>query len=187
MQKKMFNSKYGLEQAVLERLKTMTRRIVSDEILNKYQDYLKWKGGHKVPEREFYLCESPIKVNDVIAIAQPYKDVPPYKGHPEYSNHRDLSAGWENKMFVKAHLMKHYIMITDIKVERLQDCSEDDCLKEGIDKTSDACRPYYIPNTGRPTFANPREAFAALIDKVSGKGTWNSNPWCFCYEFKLID
>ena len=29
-------------------------------------------------------------------------------------------------------------------------------------------------------------AFATLIDKVSGKGTWESNPWCFCYEFKLV-
>lgn len=31
------------------------------------------------------------------------------------------------------------------------------------------------------------KAFAALIDKVSGKGTWDSNPWVFVYEFKLID
>lgn len=36
-------------------------------------------------------------------------------------------------------------------------------------------------------FDTPREAFAALIDKVSGKGTWESNPYVFVYEFKLID
>lgn len=30
------------------------------------------------------------------------------------------------------------------------------------------------------------EAFAALIDKISGKGTWDSNPWVFVYEFELI-
>lgn len=192
MKKIMFNSKFGLEQAVLEGRKTMTRRSVSDKILNKYQDYLNWwntqNGGFKVPEREFYLCESPIKVNDVIAIAQAYKDVQPYKGKPRlWFVDRYLSAGWDNKMFVKADLMPHHIKITGITVERLQDISEEDCLKEGICKTSDACRPYYIPNTGRPTFANPREAFAALIDKVSGKGTWERNPYCFCYTFKLID
>ena len=126
MKKIMFNSKFGLEQAVLEGRKTMTRRSVSDKILNKYQDYLNWwntqNGGFKVPEREFYLCESPIKVNDVIAIAQAYKDVQPYKGKPRlWFVDRYLSAGWDNKMFVKADLMPHHIKITGITVERLQD------------------------------------------------------------------
>ena len=35
-------------------------------------------------------------------------------------------------------------------------------------------------------FATPREAYAELIDKVSGKGTWNKNPYVWVYEFKLI-
>lgn len=202
MQKIMFNSKFGLEQAVLEGRKTMTRRSVSDKILKKYQDYLNWwntqNGGFKVPEDEFYLCESPYKVNDVIAIAQAYKDVN-CGGYPVDSRYdsfrtaysvggvREYDKGWNNKMFVYADLMPHHIKITNIRVERLQDISDADCMKEGICKNFDACRPYYIPNTGRPTFANSREAFAALIDKVSGKGTWDSNPWVFVYEFKLID
>lgn len=193
MQKIMFNSKLGLEQAVLEGRKTMTRRSVSDKILNKYQDYLNWwntqNGGFKVPEDEFYRCESPFKVNDVIAIAQAYKDVPPYKGHPECSNHRDLSAGWGNKMFVKAELMPHHIKITGIKVERLQDISGDDCMKEGITEFVIGNYTYDRHSKlsfNKVLFGSPREAFAALIDKVSGKGTWQSNPWCFCYTFKLI-
>lgn len=32
-----------------------------------------------------------------------------------------------------------------------------------------------------------KETFAHLIDRVSGKGTWESNPWVFAYEFELID
>ena len=32
-----------------------------------------------------------------------------------------------------------------------------------------------------------REAFALLIDKVSGKGTWESNPWVVAYSFELVD
>ena len=34
---------------------------------------------------------------------------------------------------------------------------------------------------------SPREAFSALIDKVSGKGMFASNPYVFAYEFELID
>lgn len=42
--------------------------------------------------------------------------------------------------------------------------------------------------TGRKAFTSipPREAFASLIDKVSGKGTWDSNPWVFVSEFELV-
>jgi hypothetical protein len=37
----------------------------------------------------------------------------------------------------------------------------------------------------RDNYLTPRQAFAALIDKVSGKGTWESNPYVFVYEFEL--
>lgn len=35
-------------------------------------------------------------------------------------------------------------------------------------------------------FDTPRKAFAALIDKVSGRGTWDRNPWVVVYEFELV-
>ena len=44
--------------------------------------------------------------------------------------------GWNNKMFVRADLMPHRIKITGIKLERLQDISEEDIYKEGFEKQS---------------------------------------------------
>ncbi len=35
-------------------------------------------------------------------------------------------------------------------------------------------------------FNSPCEAFAALIDKVSGKGTWDRNPFVVVYEFEIV-
>ena len=32
----------------------------------------------------------------------------------------------------------------------------------------------------------PHEAYAALIDKISGKGTWERNPYVFVYDFELV-
>ena len=76
-------------------------------------------------------------------------------------------------------------------MEKLQDISEEDCLKEGILRYGD---PF---NEGRAEdfsfmnskvhYGTAREAFAALIDKVSGKGTWKANPWVFAYSFELVD
>ena len=103
-------------------------------------------------------------------------------------------SGFFNKMFVKADLMPHHIRITEVKVERLQDISEADCLKEGIIKyTKDGTVFKYDLSDRFEMFSwqdmkrSPREAFSALIDKVSGKGMFASNPYVFAYEFELID
>lgn len=152
-----------------------------------------------------YYCDtitSPYKVGEVVAIAQSYMDVDLFhrKGkNAAYLEYLDsilpelkLYPGWGNKMFVKADLMPHHIRITGIKIERLQDISDKDCLKEGIYKgrcgSADThfMDAYYYKGDIQP-YCTPREAFAALIDKVSGKGAWESNPYVFVYEFELVD
>ncbi len=46
---------------------------------------------------------------------------------------------------------------------------------------------YYIKeDTKANRYTTAREAYAALIDKVSGKETWESNPWVWVYEFELV-
>ena len=121
----MFNDKYYLTQAVLNGVKTMTRRLMKDGIpLGNWE------------ETENHL---PYKVGEVIAIAQPYKDI--IQCLPMYSDailgvdgipRKEFKAGWTNKMFIKASLMPHHIKITDVKVERLQEISDEDCIKEGV-------------------------------------------------------
>lgn len=146
------------------------------------------------------------KVGEVVAIAQNYRDVE-QEGYPVDSRYDAFrtanwgdgedgvlksSAGWSNKLFVRADLMPRHIRITNIKIERLQDISDKDCLKEGIyeDSGDDKFPPsifYEFEGNKDDGFDTPREAFAALIDKVSGKGTWLKNPYVFCYSFELID
>ncbi len=148
----------------------------------------------------------PYKVGEVVAIAQSYRDVAQY-GYPVDSRYDafrsanwgdgedgvlESSAGWNNKLFVKSELMPHHIRITDVKVERLQDISDADCLREGVLSSDKYAMPYGIPDSKAPNgvffyYSSPREAFADLIDKVSGKGVWQSNPWVFVYTFELID
>lgn len=103
-----------------------------------------------------------------------------------------LLHGWKNKMFVRADLMPHRIRITNVLLERLQDVSDEDCYKEGIYKKT-LCPPgdidyfyHSAPTSKWEVYPSPRDAFAGLIDKVSGEGTWASNPFVFVYEFELV-
>ena len=152
-----------------------------------------------------YYCDtitSPYKVGEVVSIAQSYMDVDLFhrKGkNAAYLDYLDSMLpdmeklpGWYNKVFTKANLMPHHIRITGIKIERLQNISDEDCLKEGIYKgqcgSADThfMDAFYYKGDIQP-YCTPRDAFATLIDKVSGKGTWSSNPFVFVYEFELVD
>jgi hypothetical protein len=99
----------------------------------------------------------------------------------------DGMPGWSNKMFVRADLMPHRIRITNIKVERLQDISDVDSIKEGIYDANDFMNPGAYTYFGSTNiYKTPHEAFASLIDRISGKGTWERNLWVYAYEFELI-
>jgi hypothetical protein len=190
----MFNDKYGLTQAVLEGRKTMTRRIIGEMIGRKYK---------KLPQvlkdcndgGSFYVFKDaddfePIilypkyEVGKVVAVAQSYKDVIYTGGLPHLLV---AEPGWTNKMFVRADLMPNQIRITNVRVERLQDISDEDCIREGIVKALGLYGCEGLCERGDQLYFNtPRDAFAALIDKISGKDTWDSNPWVFVYEFELL-
>lgn len=117
----------------------------------------------------------------------------------------------DNKMFVRSDLMPHVIEITDIKAERLQDISDEDCRKEGIIPVTWRQYPepfsdHYVDHDlwtlekYRKQFedawsdddpeawaaTSPKTAFAVLIRKLQGKKAWERNEWQFVYTFKLI-
>lgn len=188
MQKIMFNDRYGLTNAVIEGRKTMTRRLIPDEFFGLTWDT---RGNTLVYENEYgdfidvrHSKYTRYKLGEVVAVSQCYNDV--------VQEFTDLAfvPGSTNKMFVRADLMPHQIRITGIRCERLQDISDEDCVKEGVRVGSQALEyPYYFKDTKQfliCDYKSPRRAFAALIDKVSGRGTWDRNPWVVVYEFELV-
>lgn len=178
MKKIMFSDAFCLTLAVLNGSKTMTRRVLRDNVpLGNWEETAK---------------HLPYKVGEVVAIAQSYKEVYPNADFEMVGNgFMTESAGWNNKMFVRADLLPHHIRITDIEIERLQDISDDDIIREGVWQFYDNKDLFYVSkNIGyAPDVAFPtaREAFWFLIDKVSGKGTWESNPLVVAYSFELVD
>lgn len=186
MKKIMFNDRFGLTQAVLDGRKTMTRRIVNKKQI-KHALFVQ-KEYNISFEEAVSKYTAPYLVWEEIAIAQSYKDCgyTELTGIVEKGNTYFMGfvKGWNNKMFVKAELMPHHIRINNIRVERLQDISEKDCLQEGIRKDYDGA--FFVDNP-EFCFSTGRRAFSYLINKVSGKGTWERNPWVYVYEFKLVD
>ena len=204
MKKIMFNDRYGLTQAVIEGRKTVTRRIVSDKLWDRWTDYDDFCNsvscGPSTPvvrqyynEFEFFKDNLPYRIGEIVAVAQCYADI-----HSElmigdfvdarYDSFKNAvvhdKAGWHNKMFVQADLMPHQIRITSVRPERLQDITDEDCLKEGVRfvENSDG----YFSNGMSDGYTTPISVFAALIDKISGRRIWERNPFVWRIEFKLV-
>lgn len=219
----MFSDKYGLTQAVLEGRKTQTRRIMKPQpedcsaVHRKYVSAY-WKDKPMslvVNEDGSVYCELcgygakleggsifrlPYKVGEIVAIAQSYNSFYNDECNP---NLFPNGAGWTNKMYVKPELMPHQIRITNVRAERLQDISDEDCLKEGVvsfeheipTRAKQVITRYYpckylmdsakCIGWGR-VYDTPQGAYSYLIDMISGKGTWDSNPYVFVYDFELV-
>lgn len=202
MKKIMFNDRYGLTQAVLEGRKTQTRRIAFKRDMEPLMQ--------GITSEYLIAVRSRYKLGETIAIAQKYDDL--IKDDEFYRlcgihgmplECIKYEKGCTNKMFVRADLMPHHIRITRIRVERLQDISVKDCLAEGICHTdikgalwgvapikgegpTGTCENHSVFGRGPwHMYSSVRRAYAALIDRISGKGTWDSNPYVFVYDFEI--
>ena len=219
MKKIIFNDKYGLTEAVLSGRKTQTRRIIPKNFFTGHWDedgeglFYEDCNGYWHPATDSAYA---FQKGEIVAIAQNYdvisEEISKEPSHekalfyckvmkehyPKETEPRDKEEipGWYNKMFVRADLMPHQIRITNVRVERLQDISNEDCLKEGVEVSATdniVGYPFGVPfnyfiGEDKPEcrYSTPRHAYACLIDKISGKGTFESNPYVFVYDFELV-
>lgn len=208
MQKILFNDKYGLTEAVLSGRKTQTRRIIPNCTGFRQSPFSPsgFVDNHGNPLKPKY------NIGEVIAIGQCYRDVGiepttiipmSVKGSKTggiMQCEAKYAPGWTNKMFVKPEMMKHFIKITGIRIGHLQGISTEDAIQEGFSEltvnnnwgNSAEHTEYhldYLDGHGcYKTIGGPdaQESYGLLIDKLSGRGVWESDPVCWIYEFELV-
>lgn len=214
MNKIMFNDEFMLTKALLDGRKTQTRRIVSQSLIDKYEEWyddvcsIAMPSGSTIETLRDWLLRkhTRYRAGEVVAVAQSYCSI---ADELENCNNATCAAhyeknvqkaseyiswmehpGFNNKMFVASDMMPHKIRITDVRIERLQDISDECCLKEGVRKVvneNGVYIQYYVGQGNNAcSFENPREAFAHLINKVSRKDVWKENPYVFVYDFELV-
>ena len=212
----MFNDEFLLTQAVLEGRKTQIRWIVSQKTLDKIElfqeeyyeaTFDKLEGVELLTH--YFITEKlgklPYNVGEVVAVAQSYRSIADKLENLDnatcaehYEKNLQKSSeyiswmehpGFNNKLFVAANKMLHQIRITNVSIQRLQEISDDDCLKEGVVKWDAGQKdiPFFCyPNSAKCDYDTPQEAFAHLINKVNRKDVWKENPYVFVYDFELV-
>ncbi|OQS36130.1 hypothetical protein B0T45_16700 [Chromobacterium haemolyticum] len=81
--------------------------------------------------------------------------------------------------------------ITEVRVERLQDISNEDCIAEGINRIAHGREGYFYHHQrtepDRHNWCHPDDAYKELWESLYGAGSWDANPWVWVIEFKKVE
>lgn len=98
---------------------------------------------------------------------------------------------WKPSIFMPKEAARIFLKVTNVRVERLQDISEEDAIAEGVLYERGVAYPHcgwFDFEIKLPVLSNPKNAFKSLWQSINGKKhPWDSNPWVWVYEFERIE
>ena len=123
----------------------------------------------------------------------PLSDIPKRFQKPDHCIFRADWNGpemlWRPSIHMPRWASRILLEVTDVRVERLQDISEDQCIAEGIEGCVPGCQSPY-DGDGAPECdcmnLSYEESFQALWSSINGAKSWSANPWVWVVEFKRI-
>jgi hypothetical protein len=98
----------------------------------------------------------------------------------------DEDTKWKPSIHMPRRASRIQLEITGIRVERLQDISDDDALAEGVISYPVGNLTVFGVEGTKIEKLHPRAAYLALWDEINGRGSADANPWVWVVEFKVI-
>jgi len=100
----------------------------------------------------------------------------------EYSEALAKDLKWKSAMFMPRRASRLALIVTDVRVRRLQDISEEDAKAEGIRDDGAAYLDYM---SGDYHFSWAVSSYQSLWESINGPGSWDANPWVWAYTFEV--
>lgn len=189
-------------RAILAGTKTMTRRLVKPQpepwpanpaFLRRSDDLLTLEQlaarspygapGAKLWVRETFSLEQAAETDDTISYrsdgACHERDGERICSRAPFKVGAD-ALRWKPAIFMPRWASRITLEVTSVRVERLQEISEEDAKAEGVDSVS-------LSDVPRNCTLTHRDDFAQLWDTINGKkAPWASNPWVFVVSFRRL-
>ncbi|MCM1128997.1 MAG: hypothetical protein NC211_03830 [Alistipes senegalensis] len=183
-------------RAILEGRKTQTRRVMNPQPalpLGRYRYDGEGDGTHWLelfkndcPTERYFVCEKPpYQPGDRLWVRETFRTVQDeetgaerfiYRADPD--KEKNPYARWKPSIHMPRSASRITLEVTDVRAERLQDISPNDCIAEGAWRIEDKA------------FGRGHEAVAeyrALWEKLYGPGSWEANPWVWVICFKVAE
>jgi hypothetical protein len=186
-------------QAILDDRKTQTRRVVKPQPVER-----KAHDGYKflhIPNTgavdSFVGNKCPYgQVGDVVWVRETWQhSLNPneycYKADTDNPIYLDKNWKWKPSLHMPKAACRLFLKITNIKVERLQDISEDDAVVEGVEKHLHGFKKYTNHNPSSIAvydvcMKDAKSSFETLWQSINGAESWNNNPWVWVIEFQKL-
>lgn len=108
----------------------------------------------------------------------------------DWQHNIDVGASgyrWRPSIHMPRAASRITLEITGVRVERLLDISQKDCIAEGIESVdAGVWRDYGFPEPCVDGFATPRKSYLSLWEQINGPGSWYANPWVWVVEFRRV-
>lgn len=180
----LFNTE--MVRAILEDRKTVTRRCVKHEI-NVFEK----NGETLVYDHRFLFdfvldayikSQARYKKGDVLYVRETWQESPAGTYLYKTDNNGNLSNGhvykWKPSIHMPKGAARIFLRVTDVKIERLQDITLSDVLKEGLEIEK------YVTTPLMKKFSN---LWDTTVDKKElNRYGWNANPYVWVYYFEVI-
>lgn len=212
----LFNT--DMVRAILDGRKTVTRRLIKPEqLIGLLPDKCKNGTPEEFLKEKRYMFKPYCDMTDVELINTAYK--PPYQpgdilyvretwyrgglnrimykanyseNEKFYKNGKEIQIKWRPSIHMPKEAARIFLKVTDVRVERLQDMSDDDCEKEGLENFCKKCSALFSNCDTCLNDGGIKEDFKELWNSTIkksdlGRYGWDANPYVFVIEFMKID
>lgn len=199
-------------KALLEKRKTMTRRMVPPDMMEEYYHYDDMVRSVGKPEgascsrsyeEEFLMERSRWKPGDILWVRESFSNLnvdftcSPYWIFKADMDHPDQHGPvtWKPSIHMPKKLCRIFLEVTEVRVERLQDITEEDCLAEGSIERNHRCNGGGYYEGGGEIWdcicqnwldSPERLGFFDLWEDIHGPESLTLNPWVWVISFKQI-
>ena len=193
----LFNTE--MVRAILDGRKSCTRRLVKPEP----------QGYFEVSEEPLYIYDTdgnqgkitpPYQPSDILYVRESYSELTfgyVYKADGENIDHLGNVIKWHPSIHMPKEAARIWLKVTDVRVERLQEITEEQACMEGTDPWDEAC---YENNGWHPTFSDPDsggdpnmiDGFHKLWNSTIKKSDldrygWDADPWVWAIEYERCE
>lgn len=193
----LFNTE--MVRAILDGRKTMTRRVIKSDVSNQFDidtdgtafAYIDQATGYSYKPQD--ICK--YKVGDILWVRETWRKNQygtgwswDYKASPEYWNMPE-EWPWKPSIFMPRDAARIFLKVTGVRVERVQEITEDDAMDEGVKDPYDYQPPAYYEQPQIKGLGINKSAFAGLWDSINAKRGygWDKNSWVWVIDFERVN
>lgn len=194
----LFNTE--MVQAILDGKKTQTRRVIKIDDAPE-----NWKisiAGTSIVRAEPYDVKLPrYAAGDILWVRETWSEHQEYYNNsakvfaePHYIYKADgvYANKWRPSIHMPKEAARIFLKVTDVRVERLQDITEEQAIKEGVKDPYDYMEPWFYERPSMQGLEYHRAAFAGLWFSTIPKYyedymTWEGNPWVWVIKFERYE